>query len=104
MGTRHLIEVKLDGELKVAQYGQWDGYPTGQGVKIADFIHYKMDKKKFKAALRKCHWITDSESTAINDECPKGEWRYKCPWLWRDAGAEVLVYIQIGRASCRERV
>jgi hypothetical protein len=43
MGTRHLIEVKIDGELKVAQYGQWDGYLTGQGVNIADFIHNKMD-------------------------------------------------------------
>ena len=30
MGTRHLIAVQLDGEYKIAQYGQWDGYPEGK--------------------------------------------------------------------------
>ena len=27
MGTRNLTVVYLDGQYKVAQYGQWDGYP-----------------------------------------------------------------------------
>lgn len=27
MGTRHLTAVVIDGDYKVAQYGQWDGYP-----------------------------------------------------------------------------
>lgn len=31
MGTRNLTCVVLDGEFKVAQYGQWDGYPEGSG-------------------------------------------------------------------------
>jgi hypothetical protein len=31
VGTRHLIAVYAGGQYKVAQYGQWDGYPTGQG-------------------------------------------------------------------------
>lgn len=31
MGTRNLTAVYLDGQYKVAQYGQWDGYPEGQG-------------------------------------------------------------------------
>ena len=39
MGTRHLIIVKSEGKTKVAQYGQWDGYPTGQGKDIAIFLH-----------------------------------------------------------------
>lgn len=34
MGTRHLIKVKYKGEIKVSQYGQWDGYPDGQGLDI----------------------------------------------------------------------
>lgn len=29
MGTRHIIAVVADDEYKIAQYGQWDGYPSG---------------------------------------------------------------------------
>ena len=39
MGTRHLICVVSDGDYKVAQYGQWDGYPSGQGAAILEFLH-----------------------------------------------------------------
>jgi hypothetical protein len=38
MGTRHLIAAKIDGVYKLAQYGQWDGYPDGQGVAVLDFL------------------------------------------------------------------
>ena len=38
MGTRHLICVVKDNEYKLAQYGQWDGYPEGQGVNILRFL------------------------------------------------------------------
>lgn len=30
MGTRNLTMLISDGETKVAQYGQWDGYPGEQ--------------------------------------------------------------------------
>ena len=32
MGTRNLTMVISNGKTKVAQYGQWDGYPDGQGM------------------------------------------------------------------------
>ena len=38
MGTRHMIGVVSDGKYRVAQYGQWDGYPSGQGVGILEFL------------------------------------------------------------------
>ena len=53
MGTRNLTCVYLDGEYKVAQYGQWDGYPEGQGVTCLDFLRNKMHgEDRFKARVR----------------------------------------------------
>ena len=61
MGTRHLIAAKIDGVYKLAQYGQWDGYPEGQGVAVLDFLVNKMDVAAFTAALRNCRFISNME-------------------------------------------
>lgn len=37
MGTRNITRVISGGELKVCQYGQWDGYPTSTGFRVASF-------------------------------------------------------------------
>ena len=64
MGTRHLIAVQLDGEYKIAQYGQWDGYPEGQGMTTLHFLR-SMDEDKFKSALRNSSFISDDELMAL---------------------------------------
>lgn len=51
MGTRSLTCVFLDGEYKVAQYGQWDGYPEGQGMTCLEFLQ-QMNREKFVEKLR----------------------------------------------------
>jgi hypothetical protein len=38
MGTRNSTLIQVDGEYKVAQYCQWDGYPSGQGVGILESL------------------------------------------------------------------
>ena len=38
MGTRHIIKVRKNGRDWISQYGQWDGYPTGQGVDVMEFV------------------------------------------------------------------
>ena len=38
MGTRNITRVIASNQLKVCQYGQWDGYPTGAGRDVIDFI------------------------------------------------------------------
>lgn len=42
MGTRNLtIVIDKSNNLKVAQYGQWDGCPSGQGVTVLEFSRDK---------------------------------------------------------------
>lgn len=51
MGTRNLSLCKKDGEIVIAQYGQWDGYPEGQGKTILEFCHDKDNITRLKAEL-----------------------------------------------------
>ena len=37
MGTRNLTRVISNGQLKIEQYCQWDGYPTGRGGVVLAF-------------------------------------------------------------------
>ena len=96
MGTRHLIEVKLNNEIKVAQYGQWDGYWVGQGADIAKFINEEMDLEKFKSAVSSCTFLTNKELKELQQEIDEKNinWTKKWPWLSRDAGSKILKYIQ----------
>ncbi len=64
MGTRNLTMVISKGETKVAQYGQWDGYPSGQGVNILEFLKVLVNDKKEKKQLleehKKSGWARDN--------------------------------------------
>jgi len=72
MGTRHLICVVKNGEYKVAQYGQWDGQPSGQGVDILDFLRNDIDRVKFENQI-------DTLSFAIEEELEQ---------MWIEAGKD----------------
>jgi len=88
MGTRHLICVVKNGEYKVAQYGQWDGYPSGQGVDILDILNGdKFDLEVFHEKVDLVRWITEDEIKII-DETPN--WTKKYPHLSRDCGSDIL--------------
>ena len=50
MGTRNITSVILNGEQKVCQYCQWDGYPTWAGARILEFLK-DCDFEQFKKAL-----------------------------------------------------
>lgn len=51
MGTRNLTIVAADGGYPVAQYGQFDGYPSGQGLTVLKFLRELKpeDRAAFKA-------------------------------------------------------
>lgn len=67
MGTRNLTCAVIDGEYRVAQYGQWDGYPSGQGAEALGFL-LGMDRESFITKLRAARFATDEDLTAINAE------------------------------------
>ena len=62
MGTRNLTKViDKNGTLVVAQYGQWDGYPSGQGVNMLSFISEHGMLDKIEKSLSKCRFIEQAE-------------------------------------------
>jgi hypothetical protein len=67
MGTRGLTKViDSNGVTKVAQYGQWDHYPAGQGVTILNFLnrdYYSVEE--LELALDKCFFIDEAEREKI---------------------------------------
>ncbi len=75
MGTRHLICVVVDGKFKVAQYGQWDGYPDGQGKVVVDFIENKMKLRQFKKNLRALTEATDEKRAEY----------------WKEFGVDIII-------------
>lgn len=67
MGTRNLTIVKYNDQIKVAQYGQWDGYPKGVGQGIVDFLH-KTDLNEFKEKIKACHFISQKKLEKMTAE------------------------------------
>jgi hypothetical protein len=78
----------LDGKFKVAQYGQFDGYPSGQGktaLEIMRKILKENQLERFKEKVRALSQLTDAEHKQ----------------LWIDVGADPskdYVSLEIGNA------
>lgn len=105
MGTRNLTAVKIDGQYKVAQYGQWDGYPEGQGMTCLHFLREKMDADQFKQSLRKASFIDPKDLNALWKEYGADDngmvslddmdrMKRDHPEFSRDTGAEILELVQ----------
>jgi hypothetical protein len=111
MGTRNLTCVVLDGEFKVAQYCQWDGYPEGQGRTIVEFIKKLKGKKitTFKKNLRNLRTMSQnkidklwsllgvSDGWASMEQAETFKKRY--PQFHRDMGADILQMILDGTVA-----
>ena len=61
MGTRNLTMVIQDHETKIANYGQWDGYPEGHGLTILSFLEEKENIEKLKALLPKIRFENEQD-------------------------------------------
>lgn len=106
MGTRNLTVVVQNNEVKVAQYGQWDGYPSGQGANIVEFILEKIDTESklddFQKKIAALSFISqeeimdlwveagaDRDSDLVSLEV-SDKFKQKNPHLSRDIGSNVL--------------
>jgi hypothetical protein len=83
--------VQYAGEIHVAQYGQWDGYLTGQGQTVQDFLK-NYNRNDFLCNLQTTVFI-DGEIDGL-DELSEDEFHLIYPGLSRNTGADVLQVIE----------
>jgi hypothetical protein len=96
MGTRGLTLVICDGQTKVAQYGQFDHYPSGQGVNALEFMRdiiSRGEMEKFRERIREMKWLDEETEILINNN---PEILDRCPWVSRGYGAKILRMIHDG--------
>lgn len=111
MGTRNLTIVILGGQAVIAQYCQWDGYPSGQGKTILEFLRDGFNRDKFVESLKNTKVITPEDYTAYQvevlgrdpgDMIPMDDYKKFCeayPSLGRDLGGNILAFVQDGEVG-----
>lgn len=110
MGTRNLTCVVKNGEYVVAQYGQWDGYPSGVGLTILEALKIfgvesivkNVDKAffiddDFLAEMRKTLNIKSNDGWITSEESDRIEKFY--PTLHRNTGGDIIELIQRSKAN-----
>ncbi|XDG05031.1 hypothetical protein ABKA04_004646 [Annulohypoxylon sp. FPYF3050] len=68
MGTRNLICVRVNRKWVLAKYCQWDGYPTGQGVRLYKFLHIEGNIARLQAGLPHIYEPTEEDWTRVSRE------------------------------------
>lgn len=96
MGTRHIQKViNSNGELKIAQYGQWDGYPSGQGVRILEFLKSTHFNYNFRENLNAVKQATAEDWKSLHTLSDE-EFKSKYFHLSRDCGSKIHYLISFG--------
>ena len=116
MGTRNLTIIKdTSGKYAVAKYCQWDGYPSGQGITLLNFLNkakaklffvpdlqrrlsentIKVDEDQMRSLWVECG--ADPDSGLVSLEVSH-KFKSQYPQLHRDMGAEIveLIYNTVG--------
>lgn len=86
MSTRNLTVVIKNGKIKVAQYGQWDGYLRGACRYIKEFVQNDIKINLLKNKIDKCNFVTEDELYYLSKDDDS-------PQFGRDMGCDILDYI-----------
>jgi hypothetical protein len=96
MGTRHSQTViTKEGEVKIRQYGQWDGYPSGQGVNILRYLKTG-NLKKYQKNLANIIEATEEDIAIVNAD---KDWKESYPHMSRDCGSKIHKLIEKGKVK-----
>jgi hypothetical protein len=91
MGTRNLTKViDKDNVVRVAQYGQWDGYPEYTGTRILEFIKEHQMLDKIEKSLSKVEFVSDDYVSSIYSNYGGEDFSTSYPSLTRDTGCDIL--------------
>lgn len=97
MGTRNLTVVVQNQEVKVAQYGQYDGFPDSLGVKLLKFFSNPANTENLKEVLPKVRLWNDKDqklqdeflesigcTNGILNDKQKEKFKMKYPFRYRE--------------------
>lgn len=102
MGTRHLTVVIKDNQIKLSQYGQWDGYFEGQGKTFTNFVKNNLTDERGLHKFIDCVDLlqnvdddTHKKYVELWEEMNKNKefllpYSVTLPQFSRDTGAEIL--------------
>lgn len=104
MGTRNLTIVIQNGETKIAQYGQWDGYPDGQGMTVLESLQDEglmqklannLSKVRFIDPVKDKEWLDSYNANAPQwsnepDKRTPEQVRWFKSYMHRDIAAKIL--------------
>jgi hypothetical protein len=106
MGTRNLTVVVYKRQVRVAKYGQWDGYLSSAGVGMFDYLTTVFNREALAKAVENIAHLTESEGNkrfaALKEPADKAPNPFEGTYhhLSRDcAGYVLLPAIQDGRVT-----
>jgi len=109
MGTRSLTLAKSKDKYKIAQYGQFDGYPDGHGLIVLSTIRDNFDFDVFRERLDKLVEYSTEEVAARWREFTKDDngfvsldeskrFSNKYPYLAREFAGKIIQAVYDGSA------
>jgi hypothetical protein len=95
MGTRNILLVKHNEEYKVAQYCLFDGYPSGNGHDVVEFLtRFDFDINHFKRKIDNLTYWTEEELNLLDKSI-----KNICTELSIDLGSDIFDLIYNGNIT-----
>ncbi len=99
MGTRGLTKVIKNDKVVVAQYGQWDHYPSGQGLTALQFLRDENNVDKLDKGLYWLYEVNNDDVSKLFERIGEDNFETAYPSLIRDTGAGILELIANARGA-----